>query len=272
VYSTVKIKAVGADLDGTLLPKSKIITPFTLSVISKLKGTGIIFFPVTGKALSLTKRIFKEIEVPMVALEGAYIHVSGKDLWDSTCFIEKQLGEDILTTGKNADSFLISNDTVYTKGDVPYIRYKHWACNYGGKTDESNLEKLTVIVFLSEDRVSLKALRKDICKSYGNFIVPYLSPVMYFDRYYLTIRSLNISKYRGSVRLLSHFNISTDEMLFLGDWRNDIPMLKRVGFPVAMRNAEQDVARYAKAVTLKTNEEDGVAHFLNGFFNLKFLP
>ena len=268
MHNTNEIKAVGADLDGTLLPKSKIITPFTLSVISKLTDMGIIFFPVTGKALSLTKRIFKGIEVPMVALEGAYIHVNGKDLWDSTCFIEKQLGRDILATGKSTDAFLISNDTVYIQGDVPYIRYKHWVYNYGGKADESSLEKLTVIVFLSEERVSLEALRKDICKNYSDFIVPYLSHVMYFGRYYLTIRSFNISKYRGTVRLLNYFNISTDEMLFLGDWRNDIPMLKRVGFPVAMRNAEQDVAGYAKAVTLKTNEEDGVAHFLNGFFNL----
>lgn len=269
MYNSNEIKAVGADLDGTLLPKTKVITPFTISVISKLKDKGIVFFPVTGKALSLTKRIFKDIEVPMVALEGAYIHVNGKDLWDSKCFIEKQLGKGILAVGKGVETFLISNDTVYTQGDVPYIRYKHWACNYGGEAEKSSLEKLTVIVFLSADRAFLENLKRDICKSFGDFIIPYLSPIMYFGRYYLTVRSLNISKYRGTVRLLNHFNISTDEMLFLGDWRNDIPMLKRVGFPIAMRNAERDVAKYAKAVTLKTNEEDGVADFLAGFFNLR---
>jgi len=268
VYNAKEIKAVGADLDGTLLPKTKIITPFTVSVISKLTDKGVKFFPVTGKALSLTKRIFKDIEVPMVALEGAYIHVNGKDLWDSSCFIDKQLGRDILATGKSTDAFLISDDTVFIQGDVPYIRYRHWACNYGGTTDKSDLDRLTVIAFLSSDRELLEMLRKDICRDFSDFIVPYLSPIAYYDRYYLTIRSINISKFRGTVRLLKHFNISTDEMLFLGDWRNDIPMFKRVGFPVAMRNAEKDVAEYAKAVTLRTNEEDGVAHFLSGFFNL----
>ncbi|NOY08875.1 MAG: HAD family phosphatase [Spirochaetes bacterium] len=268
MFTPEEIKAVGADLDGTLLPESKVITPFTINVIEKLINRGIKFFPVTGKSLSLTRKIFGKIDVPMVALEGAYIRVNGQNLWDYSCFIEPGLARKILENSEKTDAFLISNDRVYTKGNVPYKRYGHWACDYEGSWEKSSLKNLTVIVFLSRERRFLEDLRSSICRQFDGFIVPYLVPVMYYNRYILTIRSLNISKFKGTVRLLDHFNLSADEMLFLGDWRNDIPMFKRIGFPVAMRNAEPDVAQYAKAVTMNTNEEDGAARFLSGFFNL----
>ena len=268
MFAPGEIKAVGADLDGTLLPESKIITPFTMNVIEKLMNRGIKFFPVTGKSLSLTRRIFGKIDVPMVALEGAYIRVNRQNIWDYSCFIEPELARKIIETSDKADAFLISNDRVYTKGDVPYNRFGHWACDYEGGWEKSSLKNLTVIVFLSMERRFLEDLRSSICMQFGDLIAPYLVPVMYHNCYYLTIRSLNISKFKGTVRLLDRFNLSADEMLFLGDWRNDIPMFKRIGFPVAMRNAGPDVAQYAKAVTMNTNEEDGAARFLSGFFNL----
>ena len=96
----------------------------------------------------------------------------------------------------------------------------------------------------------------------------FLSPGHYYGSYCLILRSRKLSKYRGTVRLLKCYGLSLKEMLFFGDWRNDIPILKRAGFPVVMRNADQEVARYAEAVTLFSNEEEGVEKFLQGFFSL----
>ncbi len=31
-------------------------------------------------------------------------------------------------------------------------------------------------------------------------------------------------KYRGTVRLLEKYSLATRQLLFFGDWRNDIPM------------------------------------------------
>ncbi|MDR2727978.1 MAG: HAD hydrolase family protein, partial [Chitinispirillales bacterium] len=44
-----------------------------------------------------------------------------------------------------------------------------------------------------------------------------------------------------------------------GDEQNDIPMLKLSGLGIAMKNASLEVKSFAKRVTEKTNDEDGIA-------------
>ena len=229
---------------------------------------GIPFFPVTGKTLSLTKEIFKGIDVPMVALEGAYIHVMGKDIWNDECVMQPKLCREILALFPEIPGFVVSNDTVYVKGNVEKKHYVLWGGKRERRIEECDFSHTTLIVFLSDEREIFEKGRDTICHLYGKYVVPYLTPRKYLDKHYLTLRSVTTGKYRGVEKLLSYYGLTMKDMLFFGDWKNDIPMLKRVGFPVAMRNAEEDVAKYAKAITLKTNEEEGVAHFLEGFFNL----
>ncbi len=263
-----EIKAVGTDLDGTLLPESKVIPERTRRVINELMKRGIPFFPVTGKTLALTREIFKGINVPMVALEGAYIRVMGKNIWNDECIIGPELCKEILGLFPETSGFVVSDDRVYVKGDVEEKHYVLWGGRNVGKIEECNFTHTTLLVFISEVREPFETIREEICHRYGKYVVPYLTPTKYLDKYYLTLRSITTGKYRGVEKLLGYYGLTMKDMLFFGDWKNDIPMLKRVGFPVAMRNAEEDVAKYAKAVTLKTNEEEGVAHFLEGFFRL----
>lgn len=52
-----------------------------------------------------------------------------------------------------------------------------------------------------------------------------------------------------------------------GDADNDVSMLKAAGYGVAMGNAPENVAGFARYRTA-TNEEDGVARFLEGLLGL----
>ncbi len=268
MFSPSEIKAVGADLDGTLLPASKIITERTKETILKLLERGIPFFPVTGKTLSLTKDIFNGLDVPMVALEGAYIHVNGEDIWNEECIIDDDLVVELVNLLPGFDGFVVSNDRVYVMGNPEERHYRLWGGKRVYRIEECDFKHTTIIIFVSDEQEVFSNMKERVCRDYGDRIVPYLSPEMYLDKYYFTLRSVKLGKYRGAEKLLSYYNLTMDEMLFLGDWKNDIPMLKRVGFPVAMRNAEEGVAKYSRAMTLKTNEEDGVAVFLEGFFGL----
>ena len=60
--------------------------------------------------------------------------------------------------------------------------------------------------------------------------------------------------------------ITMDEVMAFGDSGNDIGMLKAVGLGVAMGNATADAKAASKAVTL-SNEEDGIAYYINKYFN-----
>ena len=58
--------------------------------------------------------------------------------------------------------------------------------------------------------------------------------------------------------ICDYIEISSDEVMALGDAENDIPMLKAAGYGIAMDNADEITKRHSRFITGK-NTEDGVA-------------
>ena len=66
----------------------------------------------------------------------------------------------------------------------------------------------------------------------------------------------------NAVEILSNsLNISLKDIMAIGDHYNDISMLEKVGYSVAMGNAEEDVKNICKYTTL-TNDLHGVGHII----------
>jgi len=61
--------------------------------------------------------------------------------------------------------------------------------------------------------------------------------------------------------LMKQLGISKDEVIAFGDGRNDIELLKNVGWPVVMENARDTLKPYGK-IKAKSNVENGVADIL----------
>lgn len=51
--------------------------------------------------------------------------------------------------------------------------------------------------------------------------------------------------------ILKKYNVSTDELCFVGDDLVDLCLMKRVGFPVAVFNACQDIKKAAAYITIR---------------------
>ena len=78
---------------------------------------------------------------------------------------------------------------------------------------------------------------------------------------------LNIaSAHKGNAlrRFAEHLGLTLDNCMAFGDGMNDFTMVEAAGLGVAMANAEPEVKRVAKHVTL-SNDEDGVAAALAKF-------
>ena len=72
---------------------------------------------------------------------------------------------------------------------------------------------------------------------------------------------LNIkSAHKGNAlkRFAEHLGLTLDNCMAFGDGMNDFTMVEAAGLGIAMANAEPEVKRVAKYVTL-SNDEDGVA-------------
>lgn len=74
---------------------------------------------------------------------------------------------------------------------------------------------------------------------------------------YLEITSKEAKKSYGIQYLLTRFALSPKETAAFGDGHNDLPMLKLVGTPIAVANAQPAVTKVAKFTTT-SNDDDGV--------------
>jgi Cof subfamily protein (haloacid dehalogenase superfamily) len=74
----------------------------------------------------------------------------------------------------------------------------------------------------------------------------------------LLVRAAGIDKGTGIEWLASYYGITLDEVVTVGDWLNDIPMLERAGLSFAMAQAPEGVRRAADHV-LESDDETGGA-------------
>ena len=63
-------------------------------------------------------------------------------------------------------------------------------------------------------------------------------------------------------------NFNMDKIIAFGDAENDLDMLKKVGHPVVMENA-QAIVKDSINNRAGKNSEDGVAKYLENYFQLK---
>ena len=75
---------------------------------------------------------------------------------------------------------------------------------------------------------------------------------------YLEITHAKATKGFGMDYIMSHHQLSKDEVVAFGDGHNDISMLERVDHAIVMENAHEEIKEYATYIT-KSNTEDGVA-------------
>lgn len=81
----------------------------------------------------------------------------------------------------------------------------------------------------------------------------------------------SVSKGNALEHLTAHLNISLDHVMAIGDNYNDISMLKKVGISVAVGNAEDDVKKICRHVSL-SNDDKGVAYMIHKMLGGMVLP
>lgn len=86
----------------------------------------------------------------------------------------------------------------------------------------------------------------------------------------IEIVKLGINKAIGLQKVSDYYQIPQRNIIAFGDEDNDFEMIEYAGKGVAMGNAIEELKTLAKDVTL-SNEEDGIAVYLNEVLNLRVL-
>ena len=263
------IKIAFIDIDGTLSNSERKISDETKEAIKNATNKGLIVVLCSGRNNGYVYNASKNCNASqyIISCNGAeifdyknnlYINnekISFNDLeiiWDYCinnnlgcilncndkrfCNINHYIEQDDKSIISSIDSL---NDDVY---QMVTFGYEYERMN--------NLEKLIKIGNLQITNPSSSYLKKD-CSSHHFF----------FD-----INTKGVNKGNAIKKLLNYLNLTKENAIGFGDNVNDFDLFSEVGFKIAMGNANERLKKIADYTTL-SNDEHGVAYFLNNFID-----
>ena len=275
-----KIKALVFDLDGTILTPDNKLTLRTVNAIKKCKERGIRIIISTGRVISAAEPYRKAIsaEGPMIYLNGSILADMDKGgIIKTTCMDVDTVNYCIdlarkiniycqiyIHGGKQNEKELF----LYAENDSPFREsyHKHTGVlaeitDLKTKLLDPDYHDVIKVMFLAEPEDNL-GVRADLEKNIGEMVY-----IVQTYRTFLEILNKDISKGKALSYIMDMFSLRPEEVIAFGDEENDIPMFEATAFSAAPSSAKESVR--AKATTVVgPNTEEGVAKFLEEFFNL----
>lgn len=254
------------DLDGTLYCDDKSVSKENLDAIEYFKSEGGLFTFITGRVPSTSKSICDIIKpnAPFGCINGAGIYDRFKDcyLWYCTLpsgalELAKFVDENMPEIGIQLN---IPSEILFLKDNLAlqYFRKvtgaKNTTCTY-----ESINEPLTKIVFAHHDSDTVSSLER-LLKSHPdakNF------DFIRSERRLYEILPKGVSKGSLLCKMAELLGIDPNKTIAVGDYYNDVSMIKNAGLGFAVANAVDDAKAAADYITV-CNNDSAIAAIVDG--------
>ena len=265
------IRLVLVDIDGTLLTSRQEVTQPTRDAIGKLKNKGVKFGIATGRSPYAVRNLVHEWGIAdvtdlIMGFNGGSVYdmhtgemtsvltISGQ----AVPAIKKDLeGFDFNIGMYEFETFKAMKDNAIARRVAKSNRFEFIQDDFSSYLDKQ-MGKLLVMAEKEEmDR---------IVKHYETLPPNDLYHTFRSGANLLECVNPELSKSKGIRLLLERLGLRPDQLMTIGDAMNDFDMIRDyVG--VAMGNADPRVTAVATYTTL-SNDEDGIAVFLNKYFDL----
>lgn len=267
--NAMKTKLICSDVDSTLVDDYKKLSPKNREAIRKaVLEEGMNFAIISGRIAPSVRRYMDEIGITGVvpSLGGCLI-----EDWDGTIIeenvVDGRLAIKINDLIKAMDCLCFAyhhNDWYIDPGHPDWIKSEADATDTIGVVEDLtglfgriNPNKLLGV---HSDTDKVKRLSDAILERYSNEVDCFLSSPMYLE-----IVPKGVNKGTAVDALCRHYGIERSNVLAIGDYYNDIDMLKIVGVPVTVRNAPDDIKAVARYVTENDCNNSAVAEALERF-------
>ena len=275
--SSMAVRLIGLDLDGTLLTDRKDILPETLSALNAAGEAGILIVPATGRPLSGVPE--DVISFPylryLITSNGAftYQYPKGSVLRRHTIsrsraleileyldrpgllteifiegrgFHEQETNRIMneLYRGTPLENYLAGSRTIVTN-----------LCDYLN-SHHADVENISTL-FLDTNRLepSFRELSEE-----NDITVVQSAP------HVLEIGSSEADKGKAVSELATSLGIAREEIMVFGDSNNDFGLFDAAGTAVAMANATEELKACSHRIT-SSNEEDGIGIVIREILN-----
>lgn len=261
------VTMIATDLDGTLLDSHKQVSEETRKVLRELKNRGILFGIASGRPVESGQILVHDwgLENDISFLIG----MNGGALYDMRTKAKHKYyplsGDKILEIMEHFKDMdvifqcMLGNDRFVSKSTEKTRAHAKLFCEHEHEVDLQEflpgreIDKL--ILFL--DPELMPAVRQRAT----TFSDPAYTSMQTADNLY-EYMDPRINKGFGIEKACKHYGITPDHVVAFGDVENDEAMIETVGLGVAMANASDELKKIADVVLKETNDQDGLAHFV----------
>ena len=264
-----EVKVICCDIDGTLVRDDKSLSEENKYWIKKaVQEEGVAFTLVSGRMYNGVRPFYDQLGItgPVSCYNGGTLYDSAghivedhrvpHDISMKVLEVQKQVGIPLI---------LFNDQKWYLQKEDNYVHPKKLKV-YQTECIEGDFEKFlsefdtNKLLFMTPEAAKLDEVEA-ILRSMG---MDKDSLTFYRSSDFLELMPFGVNKGMAIDALARHFKISKDEIMAIGDDYNDIEMLKRAGYSVAVANAVEDAKAVAKYIT-DSNMEDGVAKAIQRF-------
>ena len=264
-------KLIALDLDDSLLNNKLLISDRTVEVIKKAAAQGIYIAICSGRSPSAILPFVRRLDVAGTE-QGRYAVASNGsvvvDLHQRQEIYSAKVSGDVLVEAmKAADRVglpcqVYSSSMVYANVDNEYTMDSKLT---GVPSEivpdfENFLAAGFAKMMIPGDPKILVGLQKELAKRFEGRAVALIS-----KPYFLEILPLNCGKGEALEFLCGRLGIGMKEVMAFGDSMNDETMIVKCGMSVGMSNGLEEIKNEAAYVTRLTNDQDGIADFVEQF-------
>ena len=269
---------IALDLDGTFFNNEKRISERNRQAIQEAIASGYCVVPVTGRPISgIPKELMEIREIGYaVASNGAVIY----EIEDFIGQNWKRISEDMLSDEKVLevleilkeypvvpDCFVqgVGHMPEYGREWIPKMGLPQVMADYllAGREffpdlmeyvrqKEGKVEKITINFYMDEEGIRKKQEVYQRLMQVEDITLVSGAP------HNLEVNTVTARKGNGMLKLAKLLGIAPEKTMACGDDINDMDMVVKAGFGVAMGNASEELKKEADFITL-SNEEDGAA-------------
>lgn len=258
------------DIDGTLVNSEKVITPYTLKVLTNLQKVGKKIALASGRPVqgiighANTLRLNNFGGYILAYNGGSVIDTRTNEVIYSKYFpndIISEICEELKSTNITVNTY--ENDKIimgnainkYSDIEARIIGLETKFVKDFGCYVTFNVNKL----LLAGDPADILKLEKLFSEKYKGVIGVFRS-----EEFFLELVPLGIDKAKSIDVLLKKLGLTSEQCIACGDGYNDITMIQYAGLGVAMGNAVDEVKAAADIITA-TNDQDGVAKIIEEY-------
>ncbi len=262
------INLIACDCDGTILNSQKEISSKTLEKIKIYINKGNYFVLCSGRPYYRVAKFLKELGLRQenhyyIGLNGALIcDGTGTKIISSKLLLKEDVDKIVDFAKKNDVCVSVyTYDTVYTEKVSDYVIKEgiyngvnvHLCKNLNKQEINDPIYKVLFVDYPEKIAIVRKKISTEIFNKYS---------IVSSAPHYLEFMNIEANKGKALLKLSNYLGINKAKIMAIGDAENDISMFNVTENSVAMGNADEEIKKNCKFVTL-TNDNNGVEFIID---------